>query len=147
MPSGWVKSRRVVPPWAMAACNTVLMASARRSQSARVSVVAARAGWLALANSEGALVHDVGFDGALFAAGLCVEAGAVEAVVQRFIAEVGKACRWTGRVDKGDVAEAARVVQAQFVAVIEGDGDVVVFFARAAGGGNTQRAAHAEVDV
>ena len=94
-----------------------------------------------------ALVHDVGFDGGGFAAGLCVEAVAVEGVVQRFVAQCGQARRWPGGVNQGDVAEAARVVQAQFVAVIKGDGDVVVFFARAVGGDDAQRAAHAKVDM
>ena len=66
---------------------------------------------------EVALVHDEGFDGALFAAGLCVEAGAVEVVVQRFVAEAGEARGRLRRVDEGDVAEATRVVQAQFLPV------------------------------
>ena len=63
------------------------------------------------------LIHDVCFDRRRFAARLCVETGAVKGVIQRFDAQCGQCGRWLQRIDDGDMAEAARVMQAQFLPV------------------------------
>lgn len=63
------------------------------------------------------LIHDVRFDRRRFAARLCIETGAVKGVIQRFDAQCGKCGRWLQRVNHGDMAEATRVMQAQFLSV------------------------------
>ena len=63
------------------------------------------------------LIHDVRFDCRRFAARLCVETGSVEGVIQRFDAQCGQCGRQLQRIDDGNMAEAARVMQAQFLSV------------------------------
>ena len=85
-----------------------------RVNAARVQ----RFGCVDVANANDVpLIHDVRFDCRRFAARLCVETGTIEGVIQRFDAQCGKCGRQLQQIDDGNMAEAARVMQAQFLSV------------------------------